>query len=89
MAAQVDRDWKVVKSINLADIFTALSMFAAAMFYIGTVESRVAVLESKAAQQAVKDGEQDGQLREVKTDTKTELSKINDKLDRLIERQVK
>ena len=67
--------WHMKKEIQLGHLLTTFTVALSAVIYINKIEQRVAVMET----QMVAQRESAGILR-------AQLEKINDKLDRLIER---
>ena len=67
--------WHLKKEIQLGHLITTLTVALSAVVYINKIEQRVAVIESQMVTQ-----------RESATLLRAQLDKINDKLDRLIER---
>ena len=74
MTEPTDR-WHLKKEIQLGHILTTVTVAVSCIIYVNKIEQRVAVIEAQVAAQH----ESAGLLR-------AQLDKINDKLDRLIER---
>lgn len=74
---QIDR-WHLKKEIQLGHLITTFTVAIAAVLYINKIEQRVSVIEVQITSQ-----------REASVLLRTQLEKINDKLDRLIERDHK
>lgn len=72
--------WSLNKSINLGDMFGGLAVAASMMVYATTLDRRVSVVEDQV--KTLK-----GTQTELRAEFKTEFRAVNDKLDRLIERQ--
>ena len=72
--------WSLNKSINLGDMFGGLAVAASMMVYATTLDRRVSVVEDQV--KTLKETQ-----TELRADFKTEFRSLNDKLDRLIERQ--
>ena len=72
--------WSLNKSINLGDMFGGLAVAASMMVYATTLDRRVSVVEDQV--KTLKETQ-----TELRAEFKTEFSALNDKLDRLIERQ--
>lgn len=72
--------WSLNKSINLGDMFGGLAVAASMMVYATTLDRRVSVVEDQV--KTLKETQ-----TELRTEFKTEFRAVNDKLDRLIERQ--
>ena len=67
--------WHLKKEIQLGHLITTFTVAISAMVYINKIEQRVAVVETQMSAQ-----------RESAAILRGQLDKINDKLDRLIER---
>ena len=72
--------WTLNKSINLGDMFGGLAVAASMMVYATTLDRRVSVVEDQV--KTLKETQ-----TELRAEFKTEFRSVNDKLDRLIERQ--
>ena len=72
--------WSFNKSINLGDMFGGLAVAASMMVYATTLDRRVSVVEDQV--KTLKETQAD-----LRAEFKTEFRAVNDKLDRLIERQ--
>lgn len=75
MAAQDDNKWHMKKEIQLGHLITTFTVAISCVVYINKIEQRVAVMEAQMISQ-----------RESAILLRSQLDKINDKLDRLIER---
>lgn len=76
MVVQVDDNrWHMKKEIQLGHLITTFTVAISCVVYINKIEQRVAVMESQILAQ-----------RDSATLLRSQLDKINDKLDRLIER---
>jgi hypothetical protein len=67
--------WHLKKEIQLGHLTTTITVAVSAVIYINKIEQRVAVVESQVIYQ-----------KETADVLRNQLEKINDKLDRLIER---
>lgn len=72
--------WSLNKSINLGDMFGGLAVAASMIVYATTLDRRVSVVEDQV--KTLKETQ-----TELRAEFKTEFRAVNDKLDRLIERQ--
>ncbi len=72
--------WSLNKSINLGDMFGGMAVAASMMVYATTLDRRVSVVEDQV--KTLKETQ-----TELRAEFKTEFRAVNDKLDRLIERQ--
>ena len=73
--AELQERWHLKKEIQLGHLLTTFTVAMSAVVYINKIEQRVAVIESQMVSQ-----------RESSAILRSQLEKINDKLDRLIER---
>jgi hypothetical protein len=67
--------WHLKKEIQLGHLITTFTVAISAIVYVNKIEQRVAVVESQMAYQ-----------KETAAVLRSQLDRINDKLDRLIER---
>jgi hypothetical protein len=72
---EVSRGWHLKKEIQVGHLITTITVALSAVIYINKIEQRVAVIESQVIYQ-----------KETADVLRNQLEKINDKLDRLIER---
>ena len=76
MVAQADDNkWHMKKEIQLGHLITTFTVAISCVVYINKIEQRVAVMETQMIAQ-----------RDSASLLRSQLDKINDKLDRLIER---
>lgn len=76
MVAQADDNkWHMKKEIQLGHLITTFTVAISCVVYINKIEQRVAVMEAQMISQ-----------RDSAILLRSQLDKINDKLDRLIER---
>ncbi len=80
MSQENNKTWTLNKSINLGDMFGGLAVAASMMVYATTLDRRVSVVEDQV--KTLKETQ-----TELRAEFKTEFRAVNDKLDRLIERQ--
>lgn len=73
--------WHVRKEINVGHMLTTLALVIAALSWSNSIDKRVTVLETRQDQQAQ-------QTTEMRAELRTELRLVNDKLDKLIEREL-
>lgn len=79
-------DWHIVKSINVGDVLTTLAIAGTAFIWLSSVESRVATLSTQVENIKASQAAQTESLRREMTYLRGSVDKLNDKLDRLIER---
>jgi uncharacterized coiled-coil protein SlyX len=85
MADITDTGWHLKKEIQLGHVLTTIALAVAMYGYIATMEKRITLLESQAASQASIDARQDLENRRVYEALLSHLTRLEDKLDRLIE----
>lgn len=78
MADPIHERWHLKKEIQLGHLITTFTVAISAVVYINKIEQRVAVMEMQIAAQ-----------RDSAAILRGQLERINDKLDRLIERASK
>lgn len=78
MNSQEPERWHMKKEIQLGHLITTFTVAISCVVYINKIEQRVAVMESQMIAQ-----------RDSAILLRNQLDKINDKLDRLIERAYK
>lgn len=87
MSPPDDNRWHLKKEIQLGHLITTLTVAVSAVVYIQRIDTRVGLLEEKlTAQRAVADL-RDKQNSEALTLLREQLSKMDGKLDRLIEKR--
>lgn len=77
--------WHLKKEIQLGHVLTTLALAVAMYGYIATMEKRITLLESQAAAQTAIDGRQDIEKQQAYEALFRQLTRLEDKLDRLIE----
>lgn len=77
--------WHLKKEIQLGHVLTTLALAVAMYGYIATMEKRITLLESQAAAQTDIDSRQDTEKQQAYEALFRQLTKLEDKLDRLIE----
>jgi len=85
MSDSTDTGWHLKKEIQLGHVLTTIALAVAMYGYIATMEKRITLLESQAASQASIDARQDLENRRVYEALLSHLTRLEDKLDRLIE----
>lgn len=84
-----DSGWHLKKEIQLGHIVTTVVVAASAVVYINKIEQRIAVLESQTTEQQRRDERQDKVTADALHLMRTQLDRIDGKLDRIIERNNK
>jgi len=81
--------WHLKKEIQLGHVLTTLALAVAMYGYIATMEKRITLLESQAALQTAIDSRQDIEKQQAYEALFRQLTRLEDKLDRLIESERK
>ena len=81
--------WKIKKEVSLGDIFAFVMAFSSVIYAYSTLDKRVTIIEEKALAQVARDVRQDEEAAKYQQRIDSQLSVINAKLDRLIERNLK
>ena len=77
--------WHLKREIQLGHIITTVIVAFSAYGYISTMERRIALLEHQMSLQSSIDDRQDREKREAFEAVQRQLTRLEDKLDRLIE----
>ena len=80
-----DSKWHFRKEIQVGHLITTICVVASVAIYVVKLEQRITLIEYQIAQQTVRDDRQDKLMTESDANIRTQLEKINDKLDRVIE----
>lgn len=75
MYNESDKNWSFKKEVQLGHLITTFTIAISAVVYINKIEERVSIVETQIVSQ-----------KENNILFRAQLEKINDKLDRLIER---
>lgn len=86
MAEEHRRQWHLEKSVSISHIISTIAIAGSLAVYIGKMDTRIALLEQASQQQANIDRRQDSERSDALREVKDAVKGINDKLDRLIER---
>lgn len=78
--------WHLKREIQLGHLLTTLGLTITAMTYVTKMDSRILLLEQQVAVQRERDERQDRKNEEALATVNKTLERVNDKLDRLIER---
>jgi len=95
----IERQWHVDKTISIANILVVVSLAVAGFGAYDTVTDRMAVLEanmtnltnrvvSLVERQTNVDAQQNQDIRDFRTELRSDVLSIQSKLDRLIEREL-
>lgn len=85
--AHSDAHWTFKKEIQLTHVFSTLALALGAYAYISKMETRITLMEEKLIVQRERDDKQDIRYTEIVGNMKTQIEKMDSKLDRLIERK--
>lgn len=78
--------WSFKKEISLADIAAFVSAMLAVIYAYTTLDKRLALLEEARRQDTANQAALDQRMQIMATRIEAELIRLNDKLDRVIER---
>lgn len=79
--------WHIKREVQLGHLLTTLTIVVAAVLYIGRIDQRIALLEAARIAQAERDQRQDVDVSEKLRAVRDQLDRVEQKLDRLIERR--
>lgn len=82
---QPDR-WLFKKEVSIADVIAFVSSMSFVIVAWATLDKRVTLLEAAQIEQHRTDVRQDQEAIKIGAEIKQELQRLNDKLDRVIER---
>jgi len=77
--------WHLKREIQLGHLITTITVALSALGYIGSIEKRVALLETAIVAQHERDERQDKLTSEAVGLLRGQLQRMDDKLDRLLE----
>ena len=86
MSTGDDGRWHLKREIQIGHIITTLTVAVSVIVYVGKIEQRLAVAESRIATQRERDERQDKVLAEAMARLGAQLERLDGKLDRLVER---
>lgn len=86
-AERITDGWHLKREIQLGHIITTLTIAASAMWYVGKIEQRIALLEQQLQLQHDRDDRQDKLTADALSLLRTQLERMDAKLDRLMEKQ--
>lgn len=78
--------WHLDKRVQISHITATCAAILAAVLYLGDIKQDVEILKVQAAAQIIIDAKQDNAFSKAIDSLNDNLGKMNDKLDRLIER---
>jgi hypothetical protein len=77
--------WHIKREIQIGHLITTLTIAAAVLIYAQKIEQRVALLEEKSQTQSARDARQDEHSRDTAVLLRDQLTRLEGKIDRLIE----
>lgn len=80
--------WQFDRTVNLGNVLTMIVIAVSGAGVVLSLEKRVTVLEERQSVQSHVDRTQEERIRELGLELKNNLHSINDKLDKLVERQL-
>ncbi len=83
----MNENWRVKKEISLGDLIAFFCAVAAVVVAYFTMDKRLVVVEANAQNQTQIDRLQDNTRDELKREILTRLNRMEDKLDRVIEKK--
>lgn len=85
---QTDNQWHLDKRLNIGHLITTVGLAAAAFAWAGALDKRVALVEMGVEQQRLRDADQDRQRDRLSREVVVHLQSVEEKIDRLIEREL-
>lgn len=79
--------WHLDKKVPIGIIAAMLMQFAGGLWFVSKLDSRIGTLESERTAQHERDERQDNTTKEALGQMRRQLERIDEKLDRLIERR--
>lgn len=79
------REWHLEKTVSVSHIFSTISAIAVLVVLGSQFNTRLTLVEQAVAVQRDTEARQDKESQEYRLEIKTMISRINDKLDRMIE----
>ena len=76
--------WHIKREFQLGHLITTLVMAASVIMYIGKMEQRIALVEQSIQVQRDRDERQDRAIGEALTSINSHLTKLDDKMDRVL-----
>ena len=79
--------WHIKREFQLSHIITTVVMGVSVILYLGKMEQRIALIEQSVQSQHERDARQDQAIGEGLKAIDSRLGKLDDKLDRALERR--
>lgn len=86
MSGEVSSNWHLDKKVPITLIVTLIVQSATIVWWARGIEARVYAVEKDQAKQEKRDDNQDREARDAVIQLRAQLERIDQKLDRLIER---
>lgn len=83
-----DGHWHLDKRLNVSHLLTTVVLTVGIFSWAGTMDKRVALLEAQIRTQTELDQRQDRDRLALGNEIKDQLRQLNNKLDRIIEREL-
>jgi hypothetical protein len=84
---ETDNKWHLDKRVQISHVFTTAAAILAVTLYLGDIKKDVEILKIQVSSQHIVDETQDRTIVTVGGQLSNQLNRVNDKLDRLIERK--
>ena len=78
--------WVFKREISIPDVIAFVTSMAFVILAYGTLDKRLALLEAAQIEQQRTDARQDTNTNRLTIEVKDQLQRMNDKLDRLVEK---
>lgn len=86
-SAMSDAGWHIKKEIQLGHLLTTLTIAVSVILYISKLEQRIALIEAQVSAQRDRDDRQDRTTGEAMSLLRAQLERMENKLDRVLERK--
>lgn len=84
---QTKPGWVVKKEVSIPDVIAFITSMVLVIMAYATLDKRLALLEAGKIEQQMTDARQDRDSMRLTSEVKEQLQRMNDKLDRLVERE--
>lgn len=79
--------WHIKKEIQLGHLLTTLTIAVSVVLYVSKLEQRIALIEAQVLTQRDRDDRQDRTTAEAMSLLRAQLERMENKLDRVLERK--
>lgn len=83
------RHWHLEKSVSVSHLLSTLALVMSALVFASKMDTRISLLEERKVEQTATDIRQDAEHLRNLLEYRASLTQINEKLDRLIERELR